>query len=88
MQGSHFFVTVPHVNTLYFEYMLQEFCCHEPDVYKIIFLDKAGYHKAKALKVPENIRLMFLPFSNPELNPVERLWQDMKSKVAFQNFKD
>lgn len=88
MQGDHFFVTAPQVNTLYFDYMLQEFSLHEPAVYKIILLDKAGYHKAKALKVPENIRLLFLPSSNPELNPVERLWQDMKRKVAFQNFKD
>lgn len=88
MQGDHFFVTAPHVNTLYFEYMLQEFSDHEPEVFKIIFLDKAGYHKAKALKIPENIRLVFLPSSNPELNPVERLWQDMKNKVAFQNFKN
>lgn len=88
MQGDHFFVTAPHVNTLYFEYMLQEFSLHEPETFKIIFLDKAGYHRARALKVPQNIRLLYLPSSNPELNPVERLWMDMKNKVAFQNFKD
>ncbi|MBW3546316.1 MAG: transposase, partial [Bacteroidetes bacterium] len=35
-----------------------------------------------------NIRLLYLPSSNPELNPVERLWEDMKAKVAFHNFKD
>jgi hypothetical protein len=72
--GDHFFVTAPHVNTLYFEYMLREFSLHEPETYKVILLDKAGYHKAKALKVPDNIRLLYLPSSNPELNPVERLW--------------
>lgn len=88
LAGDHFFVTAPQVNTLYFEYMLNEFSRHEPEVFKIILLDKAGYHRAKALKVPENIRLLFLPSSNPELNPVERFWQDMKDKVAFQNFKD
>lgn len=88
LAGDHFFVTAPQVNTLYFEYMLQEFSQHEPEVFKIVFLDKAGYHRAKDLKVPENIRLLFLPSSNPELNPVERLWGDMKAKVAFRNFKD
>ena len=31
---------------------------------------------------------MYLPPSNPELNPIERLWRDMKDKVAFHNFKD
>lgn len=88
MQGDHFFVTAPYVNTLYFEFMLQEFALHEPEVFKLIFLDKAGYHLTKALQVPENIRLVYLPSSNPELNPVERLWRDMKDKVAFQNFKN
>jgi len=86
--GDLFFITAPHVNTFYFEYLLWEFSLHEPEVYKIIFLDKAGYHKAKALQIPENIRLVFLPSSNPELNPVERFWEDLKAKVAFHNFKD
>lgn len=88
LQGDHFFVTAPQVNTFYFEYLLGEFAQHQPEVYKIICLDKAGYHRAKTLQVPENIRLVYLPSSNPELNPVERLWRDMKDKVAFRNFKD
>jgi transposase len=88
MQGDYFFVTAPQVNTFYFEYLLAEFSQHQPEVYKIICLDKAGYHRAKALQVPDNIRLVYLPSSNPELNPVERLWRDMKDKAAFLNFKD
>jgi transposase len=79
LAGDHFFVTAPQVNSLYFEYMLQEFSRHEPQVFKIVFLDKAGYHKAKELNVPQNIRLVFLPSSNPQLNAVERLWGDMKA---------
>jgi len=88
LSGDHFFVTAPQVNTFYFQYLLDEFAVHQPQVFKIICLDKAGYHQAKKLKIPENIRLVFLPSSNPELNPVERLWRDMKDKVAFHNFKD
>jgi len=88
LSGDKFFVTAPAVNTFYFEYMLHEFSLQEPDVYKIICLDKAGYHRAKDLQVPENIRLVYLPSSNPELNPVERFWRDMKDKAAFLNFKD
>lgn len=88
LSGEKFFVTAPQVNTLFFEFLLQEFSRQEPAVYKIIFLDKAGYHRAKQLQVPENIRLVYLPSSNPELNPIERFWRDMKDKVAFHNFKD
>ena len=88
LSGDKFFVTAPQVNTLFFELLLQEFSRQEPEMFKIIFLDKAGYHRAKALQVPTNIRLVYLPSSNPELNPIERFWRDMKDKVAFHNFKD
>lgn len=88
LSGNKFFVTAPQVNTLFFEFLLQEFSRQEPQVYKIIFLDKAGYHRAKHLQVPHNIRLVYLPSSNPELNPIERFGRDMKDKVAFHNFKD
>lgn len=88
LQGDHFFVTAPQANTVFFEFLLQEFAQHQPEVFKIIFLDRAGYHLAKALKIPDNIRLLYLPSSNPELNPIERFWQDMKKQVAFKNFLD
>ncbi len=88
LSGDKFFVTAPQVNTLFFEFLLEEFARHEPAVYKIIFLDKAGYHRAKDLQVSGNIRLVYLPSSNPELNPLERFWRDMKDKVAFHNFQD
>jgi transposase len=58
--------------------MLQEFSLHQPQVFKIIFLDRASYHRSKTLQVPGNTRLVYLPAANPELNPVERLWQDLE----------
>jgi transposase len=36
--------------------------------------DGAGYHVAKALRVPPNLTVARLPPYSPELNPVERLW--------------
>ncbi|HEU5377972.1 MAG TPA: transposase [Ktedonobacteraceae bacterium] len=37
----------------------------------IMQVDQAGWHSAKELVVPENIRLIPHPASSPELNPVE-----------------
>jgi transposase len=37
-------------------------------------MDKAGWHIAGDLVVPDNISLVFLPPYAPELNPIERLW--------------
>lgn len=48
-------------------------------VHVVLVLDNAGWHVAKALKVPANVTLLFLPPYAPELNPVERVWGYMRS---------
>ncbi len=52
-------------------------------------MDSAGWHKAKTLNIPENMRLVFLPPYSPELNPVEHLWEEIREKwfpnKVFQN---
>ena len=50
-------------------------------------LDNGRFHQAKSLKVPANIVLLFLPPYSPELNPIERLWQDIKDKLLTQTYK-
>lgn len=39
---------------------------------------RAGYHVAKALRVPPNLTVLTLPPYSPELNPVERLWRYLR----------
>ena len=46
--------------------------------------DGAGWYRATALRVPENIRLVPLPPYSPELNPVEHLWDELREK-SFHN---
>ena len=48
-----------------------------------MILDNGQFHKANKLSVPTNVELAFLPPYSPELNPVERLWQDLKDQLAF-----
>ena len=42
--------------------------------------DGAGYHVAKALRVPSNLTVIGLPPYSPELNPVERLWRYLRQR--------
>jgi len=42
-------------------------------VHGVVLMDKAGWHTAGDLVVPDNISLVFLPPYSPELNPIERL---------------
>lgn len=50
-----------------------------PRDHAVVIMDQAGWHKARALKVPENITILYLPPYSPELNPVERLWAYLRS---------
>ncbi len=81
-------MTLPQVNTLFFKFLVQEFVNQEPEVYKIIFLDRTCFHRAKVLQVPENICLVCLPSFNFKLNPVKRFWCYILNNVAFHNLKD
>lgn len=51
-------------------------------------LNNGAFHKAKALKIPENIALLFLPSYSSELNPAERVWQIMKANFTGSIFKN
>lgn len=44
----------------------------------VLVLDGAGWHKSKGLRVPGNIRPLFLPPYSPELNPAELVWLWLK----------
>lgn len=46
----------------------------------VMQVDQAGWHRAKDLHVPENIRLIFQPAYSPEVNPVEHLWEEVREK--------
>ncbi len=45
-------------------------------------VDGASSHVAKALVMPENIRLHRLPAYSPELNPQEHVWDELREKES------
>lgn len=55
-----------------------------PDRPVIVFLDGAGWHKAKRLPRPERLHLVHLPAYCPECNPVEHIWDEVREK-GFAN---
>ena len=46
-----------------------------PGAHGVMLMDRAGWHRAKDLVVPDNLTLVLLPARAPELNPVENIWQ-------------
>jgi transposase len=83
INGTSFLLELPYCNTDCFELFLSEFSLINPQEFKVIVLDNGAFHKAKRLKVPKNIILIFLPPFSPELNPAEKMWA--KFKRAFTN---
>lgn len=53
----------------------------------VLVLDNAGWHVSGKLRVPETIRLCFLPPYTPELQPAEHLWPLTDEAVANQPFE-
>jgi transposase len=49
-----------------------------PGAHAVVILDRAGWHVAHDLELPDNISLLFLPPYSPELNPIENLFQFLK----------
>jgi transposase len=48
-----------------------------PDAHAVIIMDQAPWHKS--ITVPPNITIIFLPPYSPELNPVEQVWDYLRS---------
>lgn len=81
MTGDRCFLELPYLNTTCFQKFVDHLSETFADTLNVVILDNGRFHHAKALKIPENVILVFLPPYCPELNPIERLWQDIKAKL-------
>jgi transposase len=90
LTGASSALIAPTVNTQYMNKHLQ-FISREagPDVHVVPALDQAGWHVAKALKVPKNLTLLHLPPYSPELNGSERIWGYLRGHyLSNRAYKD
>jgi hypothetical protein len=88
--GDTFTTILPRVKVEQMEQALAAFAAHaDPDDKKLLVLvvDNAGWHRAKRLTVPANVRLHFLPPCTPELQPVEPFWSLVREAVANDTFE-
>lgn len=86
--GENFFFEFTHLNSQCFQIFLELVAHNFPDDLLIIQLDNGGFHKAKKLKVPENIILMFQPPHCPESNAIEQVWQYLKRGLRWKTPAD
>lgn len=84
VDGTFVSLSLPRSDTHCMSVFLAEVASVYPDALVVIFLDQAAWHKSKALKIPPNIRLMYIPPYSPELNPTEMAWK-ITRKDFFHN---
>ena len=76
-----FALMMPYADTAAMQEFLDRFAgTIAADEHVVMILDQAGWHGARALRVPSNITLIPLPAYSPELNPVERVWLYLKER--------
>lgn len=86
VNGDSCILELPFCNADTFQLFLNELSLQEPKELKVMFLDNGAFHKAKNLKLPDNIVLIFLPPYSPELNPAEKIWWTIKKEICMKSF--
>lgn len=85
--GDAFYWETSHVGNDIFEGFLDDFSQTNLKELKLLIIDNAGFHACQNITIPDNIKLIRIPPYAPELNPAEKVWQWMKSKVAMKFFE-
>ena len=88
LSGYSFFYDFSHLDGDCFQCFLELLSSDIGDDIAVIQLDQGSFHKAKSLNCPENIIPIFQPPHSPELNPIERFWRYIKSKLKWNNCKN
>ena len=82
-------LVLPEVNTKMMSLFLTEVASRHQDECILMFMDQAGWHRAGDLKIPENMRIQWLPPYCPQCNPVEHIWDEIREKwfpnLVFQS---
>ncbi len=83
-EGKMVSLILPFADTAMMNLFLKHVSRTFSQYFLVIQVDQAGWHSAKDLIIPENIRLIPQPAYSPELNPVEHIWEELREK-AFSN---
>lgn len=84
LTGENCFLVMPYCNTDCMNIFLEELSKKYFNDMIILVCDGAAWHKSKALNIPTNIKIIFIPPYTPEMNPIEQIWKELRSR-GFKN---
>jgi transposase len=81
---------LPRADTEAMQHHLEEISQHvAPGAHAVVLMDRAGWHSTGKLNMPDNLSILLLPPKSPELNPVENVWQYLRSNyLSNRVFED
>ena len=88
VEGRGEFCYMPTVGLELTQVFLEQIAQSDPDAEHVVVWDQAGFHyRPGDPRLPKRIHLVPLPPYSPELNPIERLWDLVKDKIANRVFE-
>ena len=82
--GEDCFLVMPWCNTVCMNVFLQELSKQYAKEEILLVCDGAAWHKSGMLLVPDNIHLFHIPPYTPEMNPIEQVWREIRTR-GFRN---
>ena len=76
-----FFYELCHLDSICFEKCLELFAQEYPEELHIIQLDNGRLHQSLDLAIPPNVVLLFQPPYSPQVNPIDRFWEELKKNL-------
>jgi len=73
-----FNLILPQADTPAMSLYMAEVSHRHPDEHILMFLDPAGWHRAKSLVVPLNLIRDWLPSHSPQCNPQDLVWREVR----------
>ena len=84
--GDDFSMFMSHLDTISLNEYLKQLSEKFKNEKIVLIMDNASFHKSKKLKIPNNIKIEYIPPYSPELNPQERRFEDIKKFLKNKLF--
>lgn len=85
--GESFSLYLPGMDGECFKKFLEELSRAYSDHHLLLVLDNAPSHTSGQISYPENVSLLALPAYSPELNPVERWFEEFRRALSNEAFE-
>lgn len=86
LTGETFYFEYNKLDGICFENFLKKLAKEYPNSTNLVVLDSCGGHINQELEIPKNAILLFLPSCSPELNPQERVWEEIRKLLKGKIF--